>query len=117
MAEDLGENPQGLQLPIEHLVMCARHPLHCTIFCRIRAIPGALYFVGVAAVALASLNPLSRPEEVSQNLVKILCQYTYRQGMDPESMQVPCKDVYAQLVVRGGFPCILVGRNGVPLCL
>ena len=44
-------------------------PLHRPILCQIRVVPGALYFVGVAVVALVGLDPLARLEEVTQNIV------------------------------------------------
>jgi hypothetical protein len=44
-------------------------PLHRQILCQIRIVPGALYFVGVAVVALVGLDPLARLEEVTQNIV------------------------------------------------
>ena len=43
IAEDLGENPPpGLWPPVQGLVMYPHPPLHCTIFCRIHTVPGAL---------------------------------------------------------------------------
>ena len=55
-------------------------PLHRPILCRIGIIPGALYLVRVAAVALVGFDPLTRFKEVSQNLVKDLniCELTGR---------------------------------------
>ena len=44
-------------------------PLLRLILCQIRVVPGALYFVGVAVVALVGLDPLARLEEVTQNIV------------------------------------------------
>jgi hypothetical protein len=116
VAEDLGENPPGLQPPVHRLMMCPHPPLHCPILCRICIVPGALYFVGVAAVALVGLYPLTRLKEVMQNFVKnfnvgILTGRVWT--LDP--YQVPCKDVHTQLVAQGGLPHVLVGREGIPL--
>jgi hypothetical protein len=63
VAEDLGENPLGLQLPIQHLMTRPHPPLHCLILHQIGIIPWALYLVGVAAVALVDLDPLARLKE------------------------------------------------------
>ncbi len=116
VAEDLGENPPGLQLPIQRLVTRPHPPLHRPILRRIRIVPGALYFVGVAAVALVSLYPLARLEEVTQNFVKNfnVSMITGRVWtLDP--CQVPREDVHTQLVAQGGLPRVLVGCKGVPL--
>ena len=116
VAEDLGENPPGLQPPIQHLVTRPYPPLHCPIFRRIHIVPGASDFVRVAVVALVGLDPLARLEEVPQNPVKIfnVGKLTSRVGtLDPQ--QVHCEDVDAQLVAKGGLPRVFVGRKGVPL--
>ncbi len=55
VVEDLGENPPGLQPPIQRLVMRPHPPLHSTILSRIRVVPRTFDFVGVAAVALLGL--------------------------------------------------------------
>ena len=70
----------------------------------------------MAAVALVGLDPLTRLEEITQNLVE-----NFNVGiltgrvlpLDPH--QVPYKDVDAQLVAQGGLPRVLVGTEGVPL--
>ena len=116
VAENLGENPPGLQPPIQRLVPRPYPPLHCPIFCRIHVVPGAFDFVGVAGVALVGLDPLAWLKEVTQNLVKdfnvsiLVCRLG---TLDPH--QVPCKDVYPQLVPQGGLPCVFVGCKSVPL--
>ncbi len=56
VAEDLGEHPSGLQLPVHHFVMHPHLPLHHPISRWMYVIPGALYFVGVAEVALVGLG-------------------------------------------------------------
>jgi hypothetical protein len=116
MVEDLGENPPGLQPPIQRLLTCPYPPLHRPIFRRINVVSGAFDFVGVAMVALVGLDPLARLEEVTKNLVinfnvSILTCRVWT--LDPN--QVPRKDVDAQLVAKGGFPRVFVGRKGVPL--
>jgi hypothetical protein len=118
MAEDLGENPPGLQPTIQCLVMCPYPPLYRPIFRRINVVSGAFDFAGVAAIALVVLEPLARLDEVMQNLVKdfndsILTRRVWT--LDPN--QVPRKDVNAQLVAKGGLPRVFVGRKGVPLSL
>ena len=52
--------------------MCPHPPLHLhhLILRRIWVVNGALYFVGVAAVALVGLYQLARLKEVTQNFVK-----------------------------------------------
>ena len=84
--EDLGVNPPWLQSHVKRLVTRPHPPLHHPNFGRIHVIPGALYVVGVVAVALVGLDLLVRLKKVLQNLVNFLCWYTYRQGMDPESI-------------------------------
>jgi hypothetical protein len=91
-------------------------PLHCPIFCRIHVVPGAFDFVGVAAVALVSIDPLARLEEVPQNLVEnfnvgILTSRVW--PLNPN--QVPREDADTQLVAKGGLPRVFVGPKGVPL--
>jgi len=102
VAEDLGEDPPVLQLPVQHLVTPPHPPLHSPIFCR------TLDFVGVAAVPLISLDPLTRLEEIKQNLVEnfnvgILTGRVW--PLDPH--QVPCEDVNAQHVAQGRLPRVL----------
>ncbi len=70
VAEDLRENPPGLQPSIQRLVTRPYPPLHHPIIRRIHVIPGAFDFVGVAAVALVGLDPLARLKEITQNLIK-----------------------------------------------
>ena len=70
VAEDLGENPPGLQPPIQRLVTHPYPPLQSPIFRQIHVVPGAFDFDGVAAVALVSLHSLARLEEVPQNLIE-----------------------------------------------
>jgi hypothetical protein len=116
VAEDLGENPSGLQPPVQLLVMCPHPFLHRPNLRRICVVPGALYFVGVAAVALVGLYLLAQLKEVTQNFVKnfnvgILTGRVWT--LDP--YQVPREDVHTQLVVQGRLPRIFVGREGVPL--
>ncbi len=116
VAEDLGENPPGLQPPIQHLVTRPYPPLHRPIFRWINIVSGAFDFVRVAAVALVGLDPLARLKEVTQNLVEnfnvgiLTCRVW---TLDPN--QVPRKDVDTQLVAKGGLPRIFVGRKGIPL--
>ena len=59
VAENLGDNPPGLQLPIQHLVTRPYPPLHRPIFCRIHVVPGAFDFVGVDTVSLVGIDPLA----------------------------------------------------------
>ncbi len=116
VAEDLGENPPGLQPPIQRLVMCPHPPLHSPILRWIHVVPRTFDFVGVAAVALVGLYPLTRLEEITQNLVENINVgiLTGRVGtLDPH--QDPRQDVDAQLVAQGGLPRILVGTKGIPL--
>ncbi len=117
VAEDLGEDPPVLQPPIQRLVTRPYSPLHRPILRRIRDIPRAFYFVGVAVVPLVGLDPLARLEEDPQNLVEN-CNVGILTGrvwpLDPN--KVPCKDVHSQLVAQGGLPRILVGTEGVSLC-
>ena len=65
VAEDLGEDPPGLQPLVQHLVARPHPPLHYPILCRICIIPRTFDFVRVAAVPLVGLNPLTRLMEVS----------------------------------------------------
>ena len=74
-------------------------PLHSPILRRIHVVPREFYLAGVAAVALVSLDPLASTGRVWP--------------LNPH--QGPCEDVNTQLVVQGLLPCILVGREGVPL--
>ncbi len=116
VAEDLGENPPGLQPPIQRLVMWPHPPLHSPILCRIRVVPRTFDFVGVATVALVSLYPLARLEEITQNLPEnfnVIILKGRVGTLDPH--QIPCQDVDAQLIAQGGLPCILVGTKGIPL--
>ncbi len=116
VAEDLRENPPGLQPPIQRLVTRPHPPLHSPILHRICVVPRTFDFARVAAVALVGLYPLARLEEIMQNLLEnfnvgIL---TSRVGtLDPH--QVPRQDVDAQLIAQGGLPRILVGTKGIPL--
>ena len=116
VAEDLGEDPPVLQPPIQRLVTGSYPPLHRPILCRIRDIPRAFDFVGVAAVPLVGLDPLTRLEEITQNLVEN-CYVGILTGrvwpLNPN--KVPCEDVHPQLVAQGGLPRVLVGTEGVPL--
>ena len=116
VAEDLGEDPPVLQPPIQHLVTCPHSPLHSPILRRIRVVPRTFDFVRLAAVPLVGLDPLARLEEITQNLVEndnvsILTGRVW--PLDPH--QVPREDVHPQLVAQGGFPRVLVGREGIPL--
>ena len=116
VAEDLGEDPPVLQPPVQRLVTRPHPPLHSPIFCRIHIVPRTFDFVGVAAVPLVGLNPLTRLEKMTQNLVKnenfsILTGRVW--PLDPH--QVPHEDVHPQLVAQGGPPRVLVGREAVPL--
>ena len=99
--------------------MMRPHPLlHYLILCRICVVPGALYFVKVAAVALIlGLYPLAQLEEVMQNFVKIFNVgiLTSRVLWTLDPYQVPCEDVHTQLIVQGKLTHILVGRKGAPL--
>ena len=115
VAEDLGENPLGLQPPIQCLVMHPHPPLQCPIFCWIHVVPGAFYFVGVAAVALVSLDPLARLKEVPQNLIEnfnvgILTSRVW----PPNSNQAPRKDVDTQLVAKGRLSVYLWDAKAFP---
>jgi hypothetical protein len=97
-AEDLGEDPPVLQLPVQCLVMHPHPPLHHTILCRIHVIlvSGAYDFARVAVVALGGLNPLAWLEEVVKNLVKSINDgiFTGRLGaLGPH--QVPRQDIHA----------------------
>jgi hypothetical protein len=46
VAEDLGENPTGLQPPVYLLVTRPHPPLHRPILRRIRVVPWALFLSG-----------------------------------------------------------------------
>ena len=116
VAEDLGEDPPVLQPPVQRLVTHPHPPLHSPIFCRICVVPRTFDFVGVAAVPLVGLDPLAWLEEITQNLVindnvSILTGRAWPLDLH----QVPREDVHPQLVVQGGLPRVLVGREGVPL--
>ncbi len=70
----------------------------------------------MAAVALVGLDPLARLEEVPQNLVENFNVGLLTSRVWPlNPNQVPREDVDAQLVAKGGLPCVFVGRKGVPL--
>ncbi len=71
VAEDLGENPPGLQPPFQCRKWRPHSPLHCLIHRQIRIIPRTFDFVRVAAVALIGLDLLAWLVEITQNLVKI----------------------------------------------
>ncbi len=108
MAEDLGEDPPVLQPPIQRLVTCPYPPLHRPILCWIRIAARAFDFVRVATVPLlVGLDPLSRLEEVPQNLVENIYVDTYRQGTAPGSTPGSPQGCPP--------PALLVGREGVPL--
>jgi hypothetical protein len=73
-------------------------------------------FVGVAAVPLVGLDPLARLEEVTQHFVKYINVGILTGRVRPlDPHQVPREDVHPQLIVQGGLPRILMGREGVPL--
>ena len=83
VAEDLGENPTGLQPPV-----------YCDAPSSSPASPDfppdssrslGTFFVRVAAVALVGLYPLARLKEVMQNFVQNF-NVNYWQGKDPGSI-------------------------------
>ncbi len=112
----MGENPPGLQPPIQCLVTRPYPLLHCPIFRWIHVVPGAFDFVRVAMVALINLDPIARLMEVPQNLVDnfnvgILTSMVW--PLNPN--QIPCEDVDAQLVAKGGLPHLFLRCKGIPL--
>jgi len=68
LENDMKKVPMHLLLTLS-FVMCPHPPLHRPVLCQIRVVPGALYFVGVAVVALVGLDPLAKLEEVTQHIV------------------------------------------------
>ena len=103
VAEDLGENPSVLQPPVQCLMPRPHSPLHSPIFRRNHVVP-------------RQDSPRRPRQEVTQNFVEN-CYVGILTGrvwpLNPH--QVPCKDVDAQLIAKGGLPRVLVGREGVPL--
>ncbi len=72
MAEDVGENPPVLQLPVERLMPRPCPALHHQILCRIRVIFWALDLVHVPAVAVVGLHALAGLKKLVRTLLKII---------------------------------------------
>ena len=115
VAENLGENPLGLQPPIQHLMTRPYPPLQLPTFCRIHVVPGAFDFFGVAAVALVSLDPLARLEEVPQNLVENFNVSILTSRVCPlNPNRFPAKMSTPSSYCRADFPAYLWDANAFP---
>ena len=114
VAEDLGEDPPGLEPPIERLMARSCPPRHRPTLCRVARVRRAHDFVGMPRVPLVRLDPLARVEKIAEDLVKYSNVGKLTRGVWAlDSYQVPPKDTNPQLVAEGGLPRVLVGPEGV----
>ncbi len=116
VAEDLGEYSPVLQAPVKHLVMCPDAALNFEVLDGVEVVLGALDLVRVPTVAVVGLEAFVWLEEVRQTGGEDL-DVRPRPGrvraLDPH--QVAHQNVNAQLIAKGGLPCILVGPEWVAL--
>ena len=119
VAVRLLEYPPRLEAPVDCLVTIPCAGLHPLVFCWVAGIVRALDLVGGANISVVSLDPLTRLEEVAEDLVKnsnIIKASGWVGTLDP--YQVAPYNTYPDLVAEGRLPCLLVGGEPVPrFCL
>jgi len=113
------EYPPRLEAPVDCLVAIPCAGLHPLVFNWVARIVWALDLVGGANISVVSLDPLTRLEEVAEDLVKnsnVVEASGWVGTLD--SHQVPPYNTYPDLVAEGQLERVLVGGEPVPrLCL
>jgi hypothetical protein len=105
-----------LESPVDCLVARSHTGLLRLVLDAIAWIVGALDLVRCTDISIVGLDPLTRLEEVAEDLVKDLDVRPGTCGVrsiDPD--EIPPKNTHPDLVPQGRLPRILVGREGVPL--
>ncbi len=119
VAVRLLEYPPRLEAPVDCLMMIPCAGLHPLVFHWIAGIVRALDLVGGANISGVSLDPLTRLEEVAEDLVKnsnVVEASGWVGTLDPN--QVHQNNTYPDLVAEGRLERVLVGGKPVPrLCL